>query len=105
MIVYLLLMFFLQNESTVSVTHYKIAGRTASGILTTEAGEPFVAISRDLLKEYPMGSYITLSNCKWSGVYKVLDKMGRRHKKSIDVYDVVGKGSKTTCTCNKYFIQ
>ncbi|MBK7699803.1 MAG: hypothetical protein IPJ39_14305 [Saprospiraceae bacterium] len=46
---------------TVSVLTYYIAGKTATGIRTTKIREPFIAISRDLLKTYPF--YIRTSHC------------------------------------------
>lgn len=48
--------------------------------------EPFVAVSRDLLAAIPLGSYIELSDCLWAGKYKVMDKMGKRHTNTIDVF-------------------
>lgn len=70
----------------VSVYTYRLQGKTATGILTNEIKEPFVAISRDLLDKYPLHSQLILYDCKWQGIYKVMDIMGKQHKKSVDVY-------------------
>jgi 3D (Asp-Asp-Asp) domain-containing protein len=83
----------------VNVTAYHIKGKTASGIMTTKIDEPFVAISRDLFAKYPLGSYIYLSNCKWEGMYKVMDKMGKRKVKTIDVYSPKIKSGQVKCSC------
>ncbi|MBK8700381.1 MAG: hypothetical protein IPN29_12970 [Saprospiraceae bacterium] len=89
-----------QDLPAVKVTAYRIKGITASGLRTTSIKEPFVAVSRDLLSEYPMGSYIRLGNCKWEGVYKVLDKMGKKSVNTVDVFSRKASGI-VTCTCQK----
>ncbi len=85
----------------VTVTSYKIIGKTASGYITSKIEEPFVAVSRDLLEGYPLGSYIYISNCKWEGMYKVMDKMGRRHKNKIDVFSPLSATGHVKCDCSK----
>lgn len=98
----ILLSFLLSSQSQVlevNVTAYHIKGKTASGIMTTKIDEPFVAISRDLFAHYPLGSYIYLSNCKWEGMYKVMDKMGRRKVKTIDVYSPKIRSGQVKCSC------
>jgi 3D (Asp-Asp-Asp) domain-containing protein len=84
----------------VSVYYYNIKGKTAIGIRTTEIKEPFVAVSRDLLDRYPLGSYITLSQCPWAGSYRVMDIMNRRYINTIDVYQRIKKKiNKAQCIC------
>ncbi len=83
----------------VKVTTYYINGKTASGLSTKAIDEPFVAVSRDLIQQYPIGSYIYLSNCKWEGMYKVMDKMGKSKSKAIDVYSPKRKAGQVRCSC------
>lgn len=84
---------------TVAVITYKIKGRTATGQMTYKIDKPFVAVSRDLLKKYPLRSKIALYDCKWAGTYTVLDIMGKRHRKTIDIFYKGRKKSKATCLC------
>lgn len=58
----------------------------------------WIAISRDLITQIPLGStvYIENDNCSIEGVYKVMDKMNKKHKNKIDIlcYDkikIIGK--------------
>jgi 3D (Asp-Asp-Asp) domain-containing protein len=98
-----LIAFFLyfQGLDEVKVLVYNLKGKTAMGINTSEIAEPFVAISRDLLQKYPLGSYVYLSGCKWEGLYLVADKMGRRHKNTVDVYSISDKKAGiTSCYCS-----
>ena len=83
----------------VKVLRYHLKGRTATGQHTRKIKEPFVAISRDLLSTYPLGSYIQLSNCDWKGTYRVLDKMGKRHTNTVDVYSKKKKRGIVYCDC------
>jgi 3D (Asp-Asp-Asp) domain-containing protein len=87
----------------VKVTSYKILGKTATGERTDEIAEPFVAVSRDLIITYPLGSYIYLSNCKWEGMYKVSDKMGKRHKNTIDVFSKNSNTGLVDCDCSPIY--
>jgi len=89
------------TTDTVAVLTYKINGRTATGHRTTKIKGKFVAISPDLLEKYPLKSKIRLSNCKWKGVYRVMDIMGKRHKKTVDIYYKGQKRNKETCICSK----
>lgn len=88
-----------QSLLRVRVLRYHLKGRTATGQHTRRIKEPFVAISRDLLSLYPLGSYIALSNCDWQGTYRVLDKMGKRHTHTVDVYSKKKKRGITYCDC------
>ncbi len=89
------------QTDTVSVFTYYIAGKTATGNRTTKIREPFIAISRDLLKTYPLYTYITLSECDWKGRYKVMDIMGKKHRQTIDIYIKGKKKNKQRCLCTK----
>jgi 3D (Asp-Asp-Asp) domain-containing protein len=89
----LVILFFIGNANgqslewhNVSVYTYKIKGKTATGKMTTDIHEPFLAISRDLLSIYPLFSYVEIYDCPWSGTYKVMDIMGRKHNRSIDIF-------------------
>ncbi len=88
-----------RDSIKVKVLRYHLNGRTASGQFTRKIKEPFVAISRDLLDIYPLGSYLQLSNCVWSGTYRVMDKMGKKHTKTIDVFSCKKKKGISYCTC------
>ena len=83
----------------VKVLRYHLKGRTATGQHTRKIKEPFVALSRDLLAIYPLGSYIQLSNCDCEGTYRVLDKMGKRHTTTVDVYSKKRKRGIIYCDC------
>jgi 3D (Asp-Asp-Asp) domain-containing protein len=92
----------LKASDTVSVITYRIKGKTATGLYTYKVKEPFVAVSRDLLKKYPLNSYITLTDCRWKGTYKVLDLMNSRHSKTVDVfYRKKSRTNKVKCICSK----
>ncbi len=81
------------------VTYYNLTGKTATGDYTTAIEEPFVAVSRDLLELYPLNTHILLYGCDYEGVYKVMDKMGKRHKKAIDVFTMDRPRPKMQCYC------
>jgi 3D (Asp-Asp-Asp) domain-containing protein len=70
----------------VKVTVYHIRGLTASGEHTDRIKEPFIAVSRDLLEEYPMHTKVRLFDCPFEGDYIVKDKMNKRMKKMVDVF-------------------
>lgn len=44
-----------------------------------------IAVSRDLLKEFPMGTKVRIEGTSYDGVYVVEDKMNKRYKKRIDI--------------------
>jgi 3D (Asp-Asp-Asp) domain-containing protein len=91
--------FGMQESLVVKATSYHIKGKTATGDLTTEIEEPFLAVSRDLIEDFPLGSYVELSNCKWSGTYKVMDKMGGRHTKMVDIFSPKKATGIVKCDC------
>jgi 3D (Asp-Asp-Asp) domain-containing protein len=100
-IVFLLCTFFQDQakEVEVSATSYNIKGRTATGLVTTKIDEPFLAVSRDLLTTFPLNSYVEVSDCKWAGTYKVLDKMGKKPFKMIDVFSSKKRTGIVMCNC------
>lgn len=81
------------------VTSYQLRGLTASGFHTTKINAPFVAVSRDLLKLYPIGSTIQLYDCEFTGLYKVMDTMNKRITNTIDVYSKPIPKGRTACKC------
>ncbi len=85
--------------SDVKVTVYHIRGLTASGEHTDKIKEPFIAVSRDLLNEYPMHTKVRLYDCPWEGDYVVKDKMNKRLKKMIDVFIPYTKKKFNPCYC------
>jgi 3D (Asp-Asp-Asp) domain-containing protein len=87
---------------TVKVITYKINGKTASGKRTYKIKEPFLAVSRDLLTKYPLHSMIELSDCKWSGKYKVLDIMGKNHVSTVDIFYTGKKKNMVKCVCKPF---
>jgi 3D (Asp-Asp-Asp) domain-containing protein len=91
--------FSTQETIIVKATSYHIKGKTATGDVTTEIDEPFLAVSRDLIEDFPLGSYVELSNCKWSGTYKVMDKMGGRHTKMVDIFSPLKRTGIVHCDC------
>jgi len=44
-----------------------------------------IAVSRDLIHEYPNGTKVRLEGTKYDGVYTVRDKMNKRYTKRIDI--------------------
>jgi len=44
-----------------------------------------IAVSRDLLAKYPMGSKVRIEGTDLDGVYFVRDKMNKRYTKRIDI--------------------
>lgn len=100
MAIYLIFLFsFFQELDQVRVLQYNIKGKTASGKNTFDIKEPFVAISRDLLGKYPLASYIYLSGCDKEGLYLVADKMGKRHKNTIDIFTLDRSVRNAYCFC------
>lgn len=83
----------------VKVTVYHIRGLTASGEHTDKIKEPFIAVSRDLLNEYPMHTKVRLYGCPWEGDYVVKDKMNKRMKNMIDVFIPYTKKKFNPCYC------
>jgi 3D (Asp-Asp-Asp) domain-containing protein len=62
---------------------------TASGAKITK-GKPYehrwLAVSRDLLDDYPFGSIVYITGVgKYNGYWKVQDVMNKRYKNSIDL--------------------
>lgn len=97
----ILLSVFFNSTEKHTVTTYELVGLTASGLHTDDIAEPFVAVSRDLLKKHPLHSYLKLSGCEFNGEYIVLDKMNKRIKNTIDVYRPAIPKGVTECRCEK----
>ncbi|MBK8054526.1 MAG: hypothetical protein IPK35_14995 [Saprospiraceae bacterium] len=92
------------TPDTVTVYTYKLKGKTATGQLTSKIKEPFLAISRDLIKNYPLSSKVILYDCSWEGTYKIMDIMGGGHIKSVDIYYTgKKKTTKKKCLCTLAF--
>ena len=63
-----------------------------------------IAVSRNLLKEYPMGTLVKVSGVgKYSGTYQVQDKMNKRYFNRIDILINIGMplGKWTKATIQK----
>lgn len=91
-----------QTKTTLSATQYHPpyhGARTASGskidVENVKSGKTrWVAMSRDMLKVYPIGTRIHVKSKKHpelNGEWIVQDKMGSRHKKCIDFLLAKGK--------------
>ena len=63
-------------------------GHTAS-MFKLDLSNPYkhriIAVSRDLLIKFPMGTKVRVSGTNYDGVYVVRDKMNKRYKKRIDI--------------------
>ena len=63
-------------------------GHTAS-MFKLDLSNPYkhriIAVSRDLLIKFPMGTKVRVSGTKYDGVYVIEDKMNKRYKKRIDI--------------------
>tara|TARA_R110000796_G_scaffold70936_1_gene160981 strand:+ start:191 stop:532 length:342 start_codon:yes stop_codon:yes gene_type:complete len=44
-----------------------------------------IAVSRDLLKMFPMGTRVEICGTDYDGIYTVEDKMNKRYNKRIDI--------------------
>ena len=44
-----------------------------------------IAVSRDLLKEYPKGTKVCVAGTTYDGIYIVMDKMNKRYTDRIDL--------------------
>jgi 3D (Asp-Asp-Asp) domain-containing protein len=63
-------------------------GHTASMFkldLTNPYKHRIIAVSRDLLKKFPMHSKVRIQGTDYDGVYVVEDKMNKRYTKRIDI--------------------
>ncbi len=52
-----------------------------------------IAVSRDLLKQFPYGTSVKIEGTGYDGVYQVQDTMNRRYKNRIDILINVDMGS------------
>lgn len=53
--------------------------------LTNPYKHRIIAVSRDLLKKFPMGTIVFIKGTSYDGLYQVQDKMNKRYKKKIDI--------------------
>jgi len=44
-----------------------------------------IAVSRDLLRKFPMGTRVRIEGTSYDGIYIVEDKMNKRYTKRIDI--------------------
>ena len=51
-----------------------------------------IAVSRDLLIKFPMGTRVRVEGTSYDGIYTVRDKMNKRYTKRIDILINVGMG-------------
>ena len=68
-------------------------GHTAS-MFKLDLSNPYkhriIAVSRDLLVSFPMGTRVRVEGTSYDGIYVVEDKMNKRYKKRIDILINVG---------------
>ncbi len=67
-------------QDHVRVTRYNLRGKTAAG---TRPRKGIIAVSRDLLKKYPLHSTVRLEGY---GSFVVEDVMGARSRRSVDIW-------------------
>ena len=95
-ILFMILAFFNSLEQTVTATVYNaVEEQTNSDFEHTasmfklDLKNPFkhkiIAVSRDLLKDFPMHSRVKITGTRYDGIYTVEDKMNKRYKKRIDI--------------------
>jgi len=87
---------FSTNSDIVTCTVYNAVpaqtnsdpGHTAS-MFKLDLSNPYkhkiIAVSRDLLIKYPMGTKVQITGTNYDGIYTVEDKMNKRYKKRIDI--------------------
>lgn len=88
-----------EPSDILTVYTYTLRGKTSTGIKTIDIDEPFLAISRDLLRKYPLYTKVILYNCLWKGEYKVMDIMGAKHRKAADIYYRGKRKNVVKCLC------
>ena len=80
-------------------------GHTAS-MFELDLSNPYkhkiIAVSRDLLKQYPMHTKVLIKGTNYDGIYIVEDKMNKRYENRIDILinqDMqIGKWNNATMT-------
>ena len=67
---------------------------TANGSIIDTVNVPrWVAVSKDLEDDFPLGSYIIIDcNCKHNGIWQINDRMNARWNKRIDILLHPSKG-------------
>lgn len=53
--------------------------------LTNPYKHKIIAVSRDLLKQYPKGTKVQVSGTTYDGIFIVMDKMNKRYTNRIDL--------------------
>jgi 3D (Asp-Asp-Asp) domain-containing protein len=53
--------------------------------INSEEPQNFVAVSRDLLEEYPCGTIVSITGTNYDGIYKVSDVMNKRFTNRVDI--------------------
>ena len=94
--IFILVMTFSSVEENVVATVYNAVpeqtnsdpGHTAS-MFKLDLSNPYkhriIAVSRDLLKQFPIHSKVRIQGTSYDGIYIVEDKMNKRYTKRIDI--------------------
>lgn len=101
---YFLAMLGISNSTPVTATVYHAVkeqcnsdpGHTASMFklnLKSPYSHKIIAVSRDLLDEYPFGSLVVLEGTLYDGVYQVQDVLNKRYIERIDI--LINPGMRT----------
>lgn len=100
-LVFLLLTLNVVGQNKVTCTVYNaVVNQTNSdpshtaSMFKLDLNDPYkhkiIAVSRDLLNIFPMGTKVLIKGTSYDGVYYVRDKMNRRYNKRIDI--LINKG-------------
>ena len=95
-ILFLIISFKLSGQEVVTATVYNaVASQTNEDFVHTasmfklDVTNPYehkiIAVSRDLLKKYPLGTRVWISGTDYDGEYVVEDKMNKRFTRKIDI--------------------
>ena len=97
----ILLSFSITAQTLVTTTVYNAVpaqtnsdpGHTAS-MFELDLSNPYkhkiIAVSRDLLKKFPIHTRVRIQGTSYDGIYVVEDKMNKRYTKRIDILINVG---------------
>jgi len=88
------------EESVVATVYNAVPAQTNSdpshtaSMFKLDLSNPYkhriIAVSRDLLIKFPMGTRVRVEGTSYDGVYTVRDKMNKRYTKRIDILINVG---------------
>ena len=88
------------EESVVATVYNAVPAQTNSdpshtaSMFKLDLSNPYkhriIAVSRDLLIKFPMGTRVRVEGTSYDGVYVVEDKMNKRYTKRIDILINVG---------------